>query len=364
MKKIMIYAYTKDNLGDDLFIKVLCDRYPDIKFILQTDQKNKFDDVKNLKCYKTEFISIKIINKVLRIIKLDRIQIPNIKEHLLLKKVDASVYIGGSIFMESENWKNQISLLNKRIDKSKKFYIMGCNFGPYSSEKFYEEYRCLLKKCKDICFRDEYSYNLFRDMNNVRKSDDIVFTMKNFEKNDNASKVTVSVIDLKGRKTLENYNNDYIDKMAELCKYMVDRGEEVNLISFCKAEGDERAIENILNRLDISYLCKINKIYYSGNIKDTLKILENSKCVISTRFHSMILGFILGVPTFPIIYSEKMKNVLDDIGFKGKFINIEDIKTLNIDNTYNNMYYNSIDVQKQKLKAEKQFKMLDILLDR
>ena len=34
MKKILIKAYAQLNLGDDLFIKMLCERYRDVEFYL------------------------------------------------------------------------------------------------------------------------------------------------------------------------------------------------------------------------------------------------------------------------------------------------------------------------------------------
>ena len=32
MKKVFIYAYLAQNLGDDLMVRILCERYPHIKF--------------------------------------------------------------------------------------------------------------------------------------------------------------------------------------------------------------------------------------------------------------------------------------------------------------------------------------------
>ena len=34
MKKILVNAYTSLNFGDDLFLKILFDRYPNVKWIL------------------------------------------------------------------------------------------------------------------------------------------------------------------------------------------------------------------------------------------------------------------------------------------------------------------------------------------
>lgn len=66
MKKIIIYAYTKFNLGDDLFIKVLCERYPKTKFIIYApkDYKKCFKDIKNIKCYSSQSILNRAINYI------------------------------------------------------------------------------------------------------------------------------------------------------------------------------------------------------------------------------------------------------------------------------------------------------------
>ena len=51
MRKIFLYAYDRINLGDDLFIRTICNRYPNVKFYLWSKKYNEkvFDDVKNLK---------------------------------------------------------------------------------------------------------------------------------------------------------------------------------------------------------------------------------------------------------------------------------------------------------------------------
>lgn len=58
MKKMMVSAYTEFNLGDDLFIKVLCERYPDTRFMIIAPRLYKlvFKDIKNLKVYASNSI--------------------------------------------------------------------------------------------------------------------------------------------------------------------------------------------------------------------------------------------------------------------------------------------------------------------
>ena len=49
-KKAFLYAYDKVNLGDDLFIRTIVNRYPHVHFFMWSDARNKmiFSDLKNL----------------------------------------------------------------------------------------------------------------------------------------------------------------------------------------------------------------------------------------------------------------------------------------------------------------------------
>ena len=52
MKRVLVHGYTMSNLGDDLFLRVLAERYPQVVFYLPTlniDYKKKYKDLKNLK---------------------------------------------------------------------------------------------------------------------------------------------------------------------------------------------------------------------------------------------------------------------------------------------------------------------------
>lgn len=56
---ICINAFVKGNLGDDLFIKTICLRYPNTRFVIcgEKEYQNCFYDINNLdyKCYNTLF---------------------------------------------------------------------------------------------------------------------------------------------------------------------------------------------------------------------------------------------------------------------------------------------------------------------
>lgn len=58
MKKIKVNAYLNANLGDDLFIKVLCERYKNVSFHICGNKlyKETLKSIKNVKLYKTDHI--------------------------------------------------------------------------------------------------------------------------------------------------------------------------------------------------------------------------------------------------------------------------------------------------------------------
>ena len=69
----------------------------------------------------------------------------------------------------------------------------------------------------------------------------------------------------------------------------------------------------------------MKKYLYEGEYNKATELLGRCKYVIATRFHAVILALLFGKPVYPIIYSDKTKNVLYDIKFKGDTITINKI---------------------------------------
>src|SRR5699024_4992683 len=59
MKKVMVYAYSQFNLGDDLFIKILCERYPETQFVLYAPKQYKrcFQGMRNIRFFPSDAFS-------------------------------------------------------------------------------------------------------------------------------------------------------------------------------------------------------------------------------------------------------------------------------------------------------------------
>jgi colanic acid/amylovoran biosynthesis protein len=361
MKRVLVCAYFAVNTGDDLFLKVLFDRYPNVEWDLLTANRNYikiFKDYKNVRIlytYREVKIGLKHYNLFFKINDLI----------LNFKRYDALINIGGSIFMQSPSWKKKfqerVYLLNKFKAMNKKTFIIGANFGPYKDEEFIQRYRELFKKYDDICFRDSESFNLFKELENVRIAPDVVFGLHE-EKSKGKEKVAgFSIINLKNREGLKEYYHQYNNKIIGLIENYLDKGYRINLFSFCENEGDLDIIQDILG--EINDKNNIEIVNYEGDIERFLKKFRSCEIIIGTRFHSIILALKNGQKVMPIIYSDKTYNVLKDLNMHNNCCYIKDIFTLNFDEISRDINFQNQKISKDLIKeAEIHFEKIDNFL--
>ena len=193
-------------------------------------------------------------------------------------------------------------------------------------------------------------------MKNIRFAPDIVFGL-NVEKYHSRSrkKVIISVIDLYGREALAKYAEDYENKITEIAHHYANRGFDVVLMSFCKDEGDEKAIARILAKSNNE---KIKSYYYNGDLDAALREISSAEIVIGTRFHSIVLGLIFGKKVLPIIYSNKTKNMLDDIHFEGDQLRIDEFSKSKVEDLAK-YPTECADLSELRQNAEQHFAILD-----
>lgn len=339
-KKILVSAFTHLNLGDDLFLKILFGRYPDADFVLIGEKEKYINIFKSKNVSYLQFPKTIIDNPYIRKIAMKfffRLYVEFkywINKNFLIKKqsqFDAVISIGGSIFIQPRSkflYKKNFHFVFADVFENKPKFILGANFGPYTDESFLDNYKDLLKKYTDVCFRDWYSKSLFSDLENVRQSPDIVFSLKTVITPLRNKTVGFSLIDIAGRDYLKQYTEAYENYILKLIRHFGEKNYTLYLFSFCKAEGDEKMINKLYAKIPSDYRSKVEKVFYNGDISSFLSVFNNMEVMFATRFHAMILSLITNQKTIPIIYSNKMKHVLKDINFTGHFIEIDKVNPI------------------------------------
>ena len=122
-KRVLLFGYSKGNLGNDLFVYILTKKYKNVEFFIHINEekyKKAFENISNLNCLDSDR-------------NVDNI---NIDEY------DAFIYVGGSIFMESEYGWNEAKEFNKFLqkvkEKNKPFFYITCNFRTIQNKRIFK----------------------------------------------------------------------------------------------------------------------------------------------------------------------------------------------------------------------------------
>ncbi len=303
----LLIAYTAQNLGDDMFVDYICRRYPNIQFLIvcPPEYSCAFSKLENLKVFHSE--------KELR---------------ASLEPISLQVLIGGSLFMEPRNPKDIyskfISNTRYRVYEDIPMIIIGANFGPYKTDLHLLLHQSWFASINHISFRDDYSYSLFKNFSHVTWAPDILFNYSLPEVKRTRT-IVISCIQNDHRIGLPDYDEQsYIMSLCKIAQSYIDMDYRVLLASFCEKQGDGQVARKIINRLCSK---KAMLISYEGDILSFISNILSAEYIIGTRFHSIILGWLGGIPVFPISYNSKTEEMLKCYGFNGHYSNIKSVST-------------------------------------
>ena len=368
MKTITVYFYSCANLGDDLFVKTLAEQFPDCRIRLITNPKCVPQDL-------GKHVSIHIHSLFnLVFVKLQSMFGEHSKVGRLARRCndwcfrmaarwsDAYVHIGGSVFMEHVRGVAPMDFstgeqpefaIESRISGGNAFMIGG-NLGPAYSEQYWQDVRERLKKYSHVCLRDWASYSKVRDLSHVQYAPDVLFLVPQPRVEESGEKVVISLVDMERHTDDETVIQAYYRLMADAVKAFSDRTIPVTLVSFCEWEGDPKAIARVRERLPEGV--SVSTLYYRTDREQVLEEISGASFVIGSRFHSTILGISYGKPVFPVAYNCKTKHYLRDLGFAGKYADLENMTSVTVEDILFN-YDNRIitDCAAHKLHARNQF---------
>lgn len=363
MKRVFVDIYLAYNLGDDLFLDILAKRYPNTNFTVNYIGTSydrfllQYDNVNRRK--------YTIFNKIGQRLKISD-YLTNYEK--IAEEHEALVFIGGSIFREESYhkslYKDRMDMLRAFKRRDKPAFIIGANFGPYRSKEFFDDYRKFFQLCDDICFRDRYSFQLFKDLPQVRYAPDIVFQMNMSEYSlSNNRRVGFSIIDVRHKYGLAKFYNDYVYSTVKTIQKLVNSGYECYLMSFCEQEGDLNTINTLVSNLAPETVKKTFVYNYKGNLKEAISLMATFRLIIAARFHANIVSLLLGIGTMPIIYSDKTSNLLKDINCDDILINMNQLSLQYDGQILSKSVNNKADLKSVSAEAANQFVMLNQFLN-
>ncbi len=362
--KIIVNAFCDMNLGDDLFLRILAQRYPQVEFRVLADKEYSRNIGKNFKAYHKTKRLYKTLSALRR-------RLPGglkkpvgyflaFIDRLVFKSGKAAyVQIGGSMYQEKLN-DGSVNPYVFSGTHGLPCFVIGASFGPFESEEFVARARDYFRTCR-VCFRDRYSYSFFEDLPTAAFAPDVVFTCRNLPAvEERKDKILFSVMDFSQRRELSGFAEAYISKTASAVSEYLRRGFKVTLMSFCRLEGDENAAEQIRELVPAELRGGLSEFFYDGKLDAALAEIASAGYVVALRFHSLIISWLLHKAVFPIVYAQKTRSYLEEAGFEGDFAELSDIGSLTFEQLERNRVENIRFDPREYIKAsEGQFAALD-----
>ena len=131
MKKVFLDCIYEKNLGDDLLIKTVCDRYKSTIFLFPSyfHDINK-NNIFNLKVIKVNEYIYRLFRKIC--FKFNKM---NIVDKIIIKHCDYVITVGGSMFVEyTQNSKDYKFTWYENLKKP--YFIIGVNIGPIYTKNY------------------------------------------------------------------------------------------------------------------------------------------------------------------------------------------------------------------------------------
>lgn len=351
--KILLQFYSCKNFGDDMFVRVFAEQFPEYQIMLVCNPLQIPSDLpKNV--YLAPFASwlISINKKVGKMLKPARKPLAWLNSKIIAferKRVAASVIITGSIYMDfpSGDEKELEFAIDPSVERDFEIssnyqtcdgdFIVGANIGPIYHDNFVPWVESEISKLKHICLRDYASYMVLNNRSNVHYAPDVLFLTERDSVPENDTyrdKVLISVVNVDYKPINETSKSAYYRLIEDIIRNY--GAENCCLVSFCKKEGDSLAMDRILNQFDEEEREKILCLEYDRNTQEMLEAFKSCRYVISTRFHSMILAAVFGKKFYPISYNCKIENYLNDLKFNGEYTTLHNIADVSVHSVMQN----------------------------
>lgn len=199
---------------------------------------------------------------------------------------------------------NLIRFFHRRLQ----IVINGTNYGPSVTDTWQHTVANTLQKVDDVCFRGKPSFELFRQLPNVRCANGIVMHIDMSGTVQKNKSISINIRSVDKWPSLKPLKQQYLENTKSIIEHYQQKGFAVNLVSFCNTYGDNQITDELFQMLDNTEYVHI--LNYTGNISECLAAISSSEFILATRFHAIVLGLVFGLRVLPISYSIKSENML------------------------------------------------------
>ncbi len=301
--KVELCGYFDSNFGDDYMQKIVIHNMPEYDFCvdgrcmispLVTEERN---------------VSVKDIHEMQGLPKL---------------------MVTGSGFMINSLSGLRYEIVWLLTEKHIADFCIGCNIEPFKNRFFEWLVIKKLKKFRYVICRDKRSLEwLKRNCPKLESAymPDILFSFPSSwlpEKNSD-KKLGIAIMHRSG----DSIDNAYYRSMADTADLWIQKtGRAVVLMAFDTGlENDVFACECVKAMMKYKEKAEIVKHGVNGEI---LKAYAACTKIIGARFHSAVLAMKMNIDFYPIIFREKMRNLISDMQYPVKGCDISDIDTESI----------------------------------
>ena len=263
-KNIFLQYYSRLNFGDDLFVRIFAEQFPNHRVCLLGNPAyipEKLGSNVHISPFSWITVALGVIQA-----RVKGQVAKQLLQHLYDRSIAtaqrnaaASVMIGGSIFMDTKNRQDEIRFdvaeaverdfsVRSSILPGRTNFVIGANLGPAYREDYFQNMKHRTEAYAHICVRDYASYSELQDCPNVQYAPDVVFALDPIRRAPVEKKVAISVIDPSKHTKDPQIIESYYELLAQTISTLCESGHKIVLVSFCKREGDEVGIAQLCNR--------------------------------------------------------------------------------------------------------------------
>lgn len=303
---IFLEAFVDTNFGDNLFVHTVVRRYPQHTFYMlpKSGYEASYD------------ILLKEENNICLI--------NSSQEPDFIRNMDAMMVVGGDMIWEGTylTWLSYIRNIKKRKGK---IIFMGMSLFPRYSRKTRFFLRRLFHQTDVIVVRESTSCNQIKQLApkaNVIAATDMAFTIDVeavLSEQEETGVLGISVRKKIPRETADTYKQ-YCQCMANtaICHLKKAETNAVRFLALSKGVFDDGAVAwEIIRSCPTDYQPRMSVVSFEGSVEGYIREMQKCETMLCTRFHALVFAILLKKPFVPVVYEEKMRRLLSEIGYQG-----------------------------------------------